>query len=269
MDDLDRLFQHLVSVLMAEDPSRLSSPIQISELYQTILPYRTYKKQLNFDTNQDYEMALLRLLAGEKEYATVEPAEVQQQLRLEVEAVDPNPSAFHEFAAARVTLNNVAAHSFEHSQEVFAPPTQETPEQEEPVAQEWSKYAPPEDETPTPPEDAAPSETQLEDTEEDEEELDPPEDQPRTPVFEAVEPAPQEPEPVPLTLYQSPPPVGIQSIDESQCRHCAETLPKDRKVRFCPFCGEPIGPTACGECGSKMEENWRFCPDCGAAAASI
>ena len=288
MDDLDRLFQHLVKVLSAEDPNRLSSPIQISELYQSIIPYRTHKKELEFDTNQDYEMALLRLLAGENEYATVEPTEVQEQLRLEVEAIDPNPSAFHEFAAARVTINGAAARSIENSREMFAPPTEDTTEAVEPDTPEWSKYAPPEDESQTQDEDPEIPDDQeepvvIQDQEEpeaienesdlsadgEEEELVAQEGQPRAPVFEAVDTAPQEPEPVPLQLYQSAPSDELQTLNESQCRHCAETLPTDRKVRFCPFCGEPNGPSVCDECGGKMEDIWRFCPDCGASSAGV
>ena len=80
MEDVERLVNTLVSVLEQNDPQRARTPFQVSELYQSIIPYRGYKNQLQFDTNQDYEMAVLRLLAGEGGYVSVEPTEVQQQL---------------------------------------------------------------------------------------------------------------------------------------------------------------------------------------------
>ena len=112
MDDLDRLFRKLVDILATEDPQRLAAPFQISELYQSILPYRTYRKQLGFESNEDYEMALLRLLAGESNYATVEPDEVKEQLVLEAQEKNPNPGAFREFAAARVKLKPLQGFGF-------------------------------------------------------------------------------------------------------------------------------------------------------------
>jgi len=127
MDDLDRLFETLVDVLAKKNPPRLQTSFQISELYQSIIPYRSYRNQLQFDTNQDYEMAVLRLLAGERAYATIEPSEVQQQLAEEVQAINPNPGIFRDFAAARVRLDPDAIRSAKSPSESYAPPpTSET-----------------------------------------------------------------------------------------------------------------------------------------------
>ena len=65
MDDVQRVFAKLVDILGAQDPSRLKRPIEVAEIYQSVLPYRQFKSDLEFDTNQDYEMAILRLLAGQ------------------------------------------------------------------------------------------------------------------------------------------------------------------------------------------------------------
>ena len=62
--DVERLFRALVQRLAERDPARLSAPFQVAELYQQILPYRTNRARLGFDTNQDYETAGLGLLAG-------------------------------------------------------------------------------------------------------------------------------------------------------------------------------------------------------------
>lgn len=248
MDDLERLFQHLVCVLSSDNPERLAAPFQISELYQSIIPYRTHKKQLGFDTNQDYEMAVLRLLAGEEDYASVEPAEVQEQLRLETEAIDPNPGAFHEFAAARVTLSHTAVRSCRTGIEEYAPPLAQLAETDA-ASENWNKYAPPGEA--------------------------PDQDDPQPPVFEAVETTPAEPEaepqpkPIPLSLYQPPATPGSEEEAPPLCRHCSEVLPTGRRVVFCPFCGVPLGPATCTECGSEIEERWRFCADCGAPATGV
>ena len=111
MDDVERLFTQLVQVLTESQPERLTSAFQLSELYQSMIPYRKYKKQLGFESNEDYEMAVLRLFAGVSDYAMVEPEEVREQLVIEAEATNPNPGAFREFAAARVKLNSSAVRS--------------------------------------------------------------------------------------------------------------------------------------------------------------
>ena len=108
MDDLERLVRELANVISEEDPARFRTPFQVSELYQSLLPYRSYKTRLGFDSSEDYDMAILRLLAGERGYASVEPTEVQEQLALEAEAANPTPGLYREFAAARVTLNGNA-----------------------------------------------------------------------------------------------------------------------------------------------------------------
>ncbi|MSR07229.1 MAG: hypothetical protein EXR93_09220 [Gemmatimonadetes bacterium] len=64
-DDVQRLFDRLVEVLAGRAPHLLDAPIPVSDLYETLVPYRTHRTSLGFDSHQDYEMALLRLLAGE------------------------------------------------------------------------------------------------------------------------------------------------------------------------------------------------------------
>ena len=96
MDDVERLFRHLVHLLATDDAERLRTPIEVSELYQSIVPYRSHKRELRFDAIEDYDMAILRLLAGEHGYASVEPIEAREALALEAEAVNPNPGAFRD-----------------------------------------------------------------------------------------------------------------------------------------------------------------------------
>src|SRR5256885_13438822 len=66
MDDLDRLFQRLVHNIRNGHAEYLSVPFTVQELYDTLVPYRHYRRDLGIETNQDYEAAVTRLLAGEK-----------------------------------------------------------------------------------------------------------------------------------------------------------------------------------------------------------
>ena len=68
MDDLDRLFQRLVHNIRNGHAEYLSVPFTVQELYDTLVPYRHYRRDLGIETNQDYEAALTRLLSGENGY---------------------------------------------------------------------------------------------------------------------------------------------------------------------------------------------------------
>lgn len=129
--DVDRLFEGLVHALAAHGPDRLRRPIQVSEIYQRIVPYRRYRAQFGFDTNQDYETALLRLLAGHGGYVTVYPPEAQETLSAEADAPNPDPALVREFAGATVRLDQTKTHAVLGDEGRFAPPPAE-PEQESP-----------------------------------------------------------------------------------------------------------------------------------------
>ncbi len=99
-DDLDRLFERLVSVLADDAPGRLAVPFPAAEVYERLVPYRSNRSILRVATHQDYEMAVLRLLAGERGYASLEPAEVQDALRREAGESNPDTTLFRQFPDA-------------------------------------------------------------------------------------------------------------------------------------------------------------------------
>jgi hypothetical protein len=216
MDDLDRLFRHLVNHLATEAPERLRSPFEIAELYQNIIPYRGHRRSLKLDSIEDYEMALLRLLSGERGYAAVEPVNVQETFVLESESVNPNPGAFRDFAAATVRLSHGAVRSVLDEKAAYAPP--------EPATED-SEYAPPEVTEPEP--------------------SSPPEPEPAGSggglVFEAVE--------VTCPHCQEELPGGRRVIF---CPFCGQQLEESR----CARCGDPLEPgwQFCGTCGQTVSE---------------
>lgn len=122
--DLARLFEALVHALAdaGTDPRR---PLQVSAIYQQVLPYRRVRAELGIDTNEDYEMALLRLLAGEGGYATLHPPEAQDTLTAEAEAVHPDPGLVREFAGATVRLDPGKARRVLGDEARYAPPAAE------------------------------------------------------------------------------------------------------------------------------------------------
>ena len=72
MDDVDRMYRHLVKTIRSGSPHLLTQPFQVADLYATILPYRLHRRDLGLETNQDYEMAMLELLSGGRGYLTVD-----------------------------------------------------------------------------------------------------------------------------------------------------------------------------------------------------
>ena len=121
-DDLDRLFERLVSVLADDAPGRLAVPFPAAEVYERLVPYRSNRSTLKVATHQDYEMAVLRLLAGERGYASLEPTEVRQALEREAAEQNPDTGLFRQFPDALLSLNRLAAERFLRGDRVYAPP---------------------------------------------------------------------------------------------------------------------------------------------------
>jgi hypothetical protein len=228
MDDLDRLFRYLVNHLAKEAPERLTSPFEVSELYQNIVPYRGHRRALKFESVEDYEMAVLRLLSGERGYASVEPLDVQEALALEAESVNPDPGAFRDFAAATVKLTAKGIRSVLDEEIAYAPPGH--------APRKDGRFAPPEPEVATPDELFAPPEPEApaKDRSTEPEPVEPPDG--RGLVFEAV---------------------------EATCPHCNVELPGGRRVVYCPSCGRQVEEATCPACGDALEPGWRFCVTCG------
>ena len=105
-DDLvAQLHRTLVDALRRSRPGALHHPITVAEIYQDILPYRDARKAVGFDINADYEHALLRLLAGEGDLARIEPREVRDKLRMELDSPNPDVGLFRSYAGCDVWVS--------------------------------------------------------------------------------------------------------------------------------------------------------------------
>jgi hypothetical protein len=155
-DDLDRLFERLVRVLAEDAPGRLAVPFPACEVYERLVPYRSNRSILRVATRQDYEMAVLRLLSGERGYASLEPGDVREALRREARESNADTGLFRQFPEAILSLNRIAAERFLRGDGAYAPPPASLP-LESPQAAEVAEQ-PAEKEVESPFELAEPSE---------------------------------------------------------------------------------------------------------------
>src|SRR5436309_15804879 len=106
MDELDRLFGLLVAALARE--TRVAVPFTAAEIYERLVPYRSNRSRLNVATHQDYELTVLRLLAGKRGYAQLEPPDFRDPSRREVAEPRRDTALFRQFPDAQRRLNHLA-----------------------------------------------------------------------------------------------------------------------------------------------------------------
>jgi len=242
-DELERLFCRLVLNVAELDPSRLDGPIQIADIHQNLVPYRTHRAVLGIESNQDYEMVVLRLLAGERGYARVEPDEVRHTLEREARAVNPETGAFRRYPGATVHLDpdqvRVVLADSHGGAAASSPPVAGTrAEAAEAMASGDTGSLFPEG-------DAGPASL----------------DTPERPdlLFSLDEHAEEPREPAGRDV----------TIGGVQCGYCGGDLPVGRTVIFCPHCGQNVGVMHCPVCGTELDVGWRYCITCGREMAGL
>ena len=128
MDELDRLFGLLIAALARE--TRVAVPFPASDVYERLVPYRSNRSRLNVATHQDYEMAVLRLLAGERNYVQLEPDTVREAMQREIGTINPDPAYFRSFPDAQVMVNGRATERVLQADRAYAPPQTDADEDE-------------------------------------------------------------------------------------------------------------------------------------------
>jgi predicted RNA-binding Zn-ribbon protein involved in translation (DUF1610 family) len=104
VDDLERFFRQIVRNLAATDPSRLHRPLPLTDLRESIVPYRANRRALQLESSEDYELVLMRFCAGEGGFARTEPAEVRAEFEIEVGSSNPDLGIVHRYENAVVSL---------------------------------------------------------------------------------------------------------------------------------------------------------------------
>lgn len=231
MDDLDRMFRCLMQVLSGSHPQYLTHPFEVAELYQNLIPYRHHRADLRIETNQDYEVALCRLLSGERGYLMADDA-LTHAMRSELASPNPNTAIFRDFAASRVALGPNAQKRW---QEMGGASDTSTTQ---PAAESRATPVPP------PPPPVARSESGARVTTA----------QPAT-VSSAA----------PAARHANG---GATADGDEACRYCGGRLPEGRPSTFCPHCGQNLSIQRCPACGTELEIDWKFCITCGRGVAA-
>lgn len=216
VDELDRLFGLVVAALARE--TRVAIPFPAAEIYERLVPYRSNRSRLNVATHQDYEMAVLRLLAGERGYVQLEPETVRDAMQREIATINPDPAYFRSFPEAQVMVNGRAAERVLLAERAYAPPRDDD---EDDLLDTTGENPIPPPASPAPPPHVAPHER-----------------------FRVARPAPG------LSDNQCEYCGGVlpSNRDARFCPHCGQPQEGDLK---CPACGSAVdvGWAYCMSCG--------------------
>lgn len=223
-------------------------PIAVSELLARVFPYRVARRILGIDVSEDYEALVLRLLSQEQDLVRVEPVDAADMARVTITSRMPDLEVLQLLRAATLTLTDRAIARLDGVLPMPAPKSDST----------WAEP----DLSTGPDPEASPqlidthaggAETRAGVTTDDDDII------PLRAEREAepANPVPMGPPPAFLTTVSFTPPTT------EHCWSCAESLPADRPVTFCPFCGADQRQPACAACGAGVERKWKHCPDCG------
>jgi hypothetical protein len=293
MDDLDRLFTRLVHNMRTDFPHLIGRQFQVSDIYQHIVPYRHNRRELGFETNADYEVALLRLLSGERG-AMMGDAAMQDTIRRELAMPVPNTELYREFSDTMVSLAPDAlarlgtpasapavarADATGGAAAVPAPVAREaeplaSARQAAPPAPASPAVAAPSHSAPSAtarPATAAPAASTASAPPASNSDMAPR----RAPAERASTDRPADRAPASDSMAAARESAtstlagaesgasGVASSGAGRCRYCGGSLPDGRHVTFCPHCGQNLSVQQCPACGTELEIGWRFCVTCG------
>jgi hypothetical protein len=231
MDDLDRVYHRLLQNIRSRYPDFLSAPFTVAQLYEQIVPYRHYRRELGIDINQDYEIAIMRLLSGERGYIRADET-MQNRLREELTSRNPDTGAFRDFGATQLWVNTEAAPA----------PRAEVSARATAASSASTANAPPADASSVTDAGSAQSATSL------------------IPPIPSATDASRGSTAVP----------GTSSVEATTARHncpyCNGILPEGRQITYCPHCGQNLAVMRCPACGSELDPAWKFCVTCGRKA---
>jgi hypothetical protein len=240
MDDIERMYRHLVRTIRAGFAPYLTQPFEVGELYQTILPYRLHRRELGLETNQDYEMAMLELLSGARGYLVVDD-KMRDVLTAEHASPSPDAAIIRDFASAHVALAPEPLRRLETegrasgAQQQLSP----SPPHPAPTTSPFRASGP----APGVPSNAYPTRSSS----------------------SMPTPAGGVPIEGPRRTAR---PITIAPTGEN-CPFCKGNLPAGRQLSFCPHCGQDLTVVHCPACGSELERGWKFCVTCGRSALDL
>lgn len=226
VDALDLLFRRLVLAAQAADA--LERPIDVGELLDKFIPYKSVRRDSKLDTNDDYLHVVMRLVAGERELLFGDDL-MQDDLRNELAATNPDLALLRTYVNAKVRLSSAAI------KRVLAGDTEIDLRPTTPVVNVVV--------TPEIPAPAVVSHPEN--------------------LARGADAGSAEPPSAPRVSTSSPATV----TEPDECPYCAHVLPGDRTVRYCPSCGINLRIRRCPGCSTEIESEWKFCVTCGRSAA--
>ncbi|MEO5903828.1 MAG: zinc ribbon domain-containing protein [Gemmatimonadaceae bacterium] len=259
MDDLDRLFHRLVSNIRHRHSEYLTLPFTVLELYETLIPYRHHRRELGIETNQDYEIAVTRLLSGERDYLQADQS-MRDKLQAELASPHMDPGVFREFSESKISLAPEALRGIRALTASADPVAAEAPGAASAPAVHDSSGSTETAPSPRPSNVAAAAD-----------------EMPAAPTLPLPAPASVSATfPVASLGGQTAPPLenaaksapaALSSLMNATvpegCPYCGGTLPEGRNVIYCPHCGNNLSVSRCPACGSELEKGWKFCATCG------
>ena len=108
LDTVERMFRVLVRTIRTKHPAYLAEAFTLADLQQQILPYRHFRRDLGLESNQEYELALMQLVGGAKQYLKADER-VRDEFSRELASSDPKPARIRDFGDARLWLDEDAA----------------------------------------------------------------------------------------------------------------------------------------------------------------
>jgi hypothetical protein len=233
MSDLERVITALVHNVVTRFPQHLTAPFAIQDICDQFIPYRTHRNALGVETNEYYQLAITRLLAGEGGYILA-PDEVKKALRTELGNTNPDASFFRRFSKSEVRLGEPA---LALKNQVAQAAGNAVPAR--PPARSSAATAPTEPSLPAI------------------SKKNPPQTRP-APSVRATQPATNK-------EWKMPP--GQRTTTSAdlggKCRYCHGSLPAGRDLTYCPHCGQDLTVHHCPACSSELDVGWKFCVICG------
>jgi hypothetical protein len=107
LDDLDRLAFRLSRTIRTQHPQLLALGFTLSDLEERLLPFREVRREMADGGADAFETALLRLVAGDRDYVMAEPA-LQSACRQALAFPSPTLSMVRAWATSTLQLNQSA-----------------------------------------------------------------------------------------------------------------------------------------------------------------
>jgi len=252
-DALALLFRRLV--IAAQQADALARPIEVGEILETLVPYRSARRDGLLDTNDDYLHALMQLLAGEGGYIFTDDL-MQDDLKNELTALNPDLGALNTYRTAKVRIASTPAAA------VLAGDTNIDLRPATPTAPRGVQRS--SGESVGQPRLSPAVATKRVSAE--------------VSVSESVSASVSVPSTSPVSPMKSGPaatsgvasqgaPLPVVESAASVCPYCSKDITTDRALKYCPHCGINLRIRRCPGCSAEMEAEWKFCVTCGRSAA--